>query len=157
MRVPVPEPIAREISERAVFFAREDVAKRGWSSLTEASLEPYFEKGVVGIRSSRNHVLIQNRGFRAFTMWWAEGRVIPINGRLVYAKDVGKPGFVKVPSKVYPGVMVSQWREKRWRHPGLRAKRFLEDAIQAAIDESSDTLKERTIAALRGEKQNDDS
>lgn len=157
MKIPVPEPVAKEIAEAAVRYAREDIAKRGWSSTAQTALSPVSDLGVVGIQSSRNYLLIQNKGFRAFTMTWAEGRVIPINGRLVTAKGVGKPGFVRVPSKDFPGVMVSMWRNKKWRHPGLRPKNFLEDSINKAIDEASDTLKERTLAALRGEKKNDGS
>ena len=155
MKVPVPESVAREIADVAVRRARENFVRRGWSPQAQNSLSPVFGDGVVGIRTDLKYLNFQNRGIRSFVMWWAEGRIIPLPEGPVRAVGVGQPGFVKVPSKVYPGVKVSVWRDQKWRHPGLKPKRFFENAISQAILEATPTLQERTLKALAGEEQDE--
>jgi hypothetical protein len=153
MKVPIPESVSREIAEVAVQRARENFVRRGWSPQAQNSLSPVFGEGVVGIRTDLNYLSFQNRGIRSFVMWWAEGRIIPMPDGPIRATGVGQPGFVKVPSKTFPGVKVSVWRDQKWKHPGLKPKRFFENAISQAILEATPRLKERTMKALAGEEQ----
>lgn len=147
--IPAPGEVTQLIARKAVQNARRDITKRGWKSAS--ALQPYSGTGQVGISSTVNYLLIQNRGFSPFVMWWVKNRTLPLgckqgdgphfrNGR-----GVGTPGWVDIPhkGKVY--------RPVRWRHPGLPKKAFMESAISRAIKDSRPEIKASVMKALRGE------
>lgn len=149
-RVPLPAAVNRTIASRAVVNARSDLFRRGWKSAS--ALHPVHEDGQVGISSTVNHLLIQNRGFAPFVMWWVKNRTIPMacaqgdgpHFRFGNPESVGTPGWVDVPhrGKVY--------RQQRWRHPGLKPKRFMESSIRAAIRDSRREIREAVMDSLKG-------
>lgn len=149
-RLPAPIQLNRVIARRAVQKARENMRGRGWVST--GALQPYANDGQVGITSTMKHLIIQNRGFNPFVMWWAEGRTVPITDkqtgqrRPVKARGVGKPGYVNIPGRG------RVWRDQKWRHPGLKPKRFMEAAIAAAIKESKDDIQDAAMTILRGDR-----
>lgn len=150
MRLPAPIEMNRVIARRAVQKAREDMRGRGWVST--GALQPFAQKGQVGISSTMKHLLIQNRGFDPFVMWWVEGRMVPIKDkqtgqtRRIKGREPGKPGFVNIPGRG------RVWRDQKWKHPGLKPKRFLEQAIQQAIKESRRDIQDAAMTILRGEQ-----
>lgn len=150
MRIGAPIEMNRVIARKAVQKAREDMRKRSWVST--GALQPFAEKGQVGISSTMKHLLIQNRGFAPFVMYWVEGRMVPIKDkqtgqtRRIKGRDPGKPGYVYIPGK---GKI---WRDQKWRHPGLKPKRFLEQAITSAIKESRRDIQDAAMSILRGDQ-----
>ena len=152
-RVPLPAETCRVISRRAVTAARQDLFRRGWKSAS--ALHPVWGDGRVGISSTVNHLLIQNRGFDPFVMGWVRNRTVPLgcaqgdgpHFRFGNPDAVGQPGWVDIPHKgrVY--------RQQRWRHPGLKPKRFLESSTAKAIKESREDIRRTVMASLRGEPQ----
>lgn len=147
MRVPIPAEDAQKISERAAVLARTNISSRGWSDRAVNSIQADGKEGSAGLKSSVDYVMIQNKGFQPFVMWWAEGRVIPIHDssgtHLVKAVRVGQPGWVTLPGGV------KKFREVRWQHPGLEPKNFIENALTQAIKEYEHPLRTRLQGWLR--------
>lgn len=147
-RVPVPASLTATISQRAVTYAKEDVRGRGWKSSN--ALQPAGIEGGVGISSSVSYLLIQNRGFDPFLMWWVNDRTLPLGcargdgPHFRKGGNVGKPGMVDIPhvGKVF--------RQQRWRHPGLKPKHFLESAISRSIKESQIDIQKLCMDVLTG-------
>lgn len=150
VRLGAPVELNRVIARKAVQNARENIRGRGWKS--SGALQPYSDAGEVGIRSTMKHLIIQNRGFSPFIMWWVEGRQVPIMDKTtgqvhkVKGRDPGKPGYVNIPGKG------KVWRDQKWRHPGLPPKRFLEKAITQAIKDSKRDIQGAAMDILRGNK-----
>lgn len=148
MKIAAPIELNRVIARKAVQKAREDIRGRGWVST--GALQPFSEKGQVGIRSTMKHLIYQNRGFAPFVMWWVEGRHVPIKDkttgqtRRIKGRDPGKPGFVYIPGRG------RVWRDQKWKHPGLKPKRFLESSITQAIKESRRDIQGAAMDILRG-------
>lgn len=148
MRVLVPKETCIQISQRALQFVREDIKSRNWSERSIQAMTPIANDGQVGLRTTAKYLMHQNRGIRPFVMWWAEGRVVPIRDadgvHFVRAKGVGTPGWVTLPGGI------RKWRDQRWRHPGLKPKNFMENALQRAITESGPQLKTTLMRVLTG-------
>ena len=150
-RVPLPLVVCETIAQKAARNARQDLAKRNWKSAS--ALRPYSQDGKVGITSTVNYLLIQNRGFDPFVMWWVKNRVVPLGCpqgdgphiRFGNPDSVGTAGYVDIPHKG------KVWRSKRWQHPGLKPKRFMETAISRAVKDSRADIKKAVMASLRGE------
>ncbi len=149
-RVPAPAQMCNEISTKAMQFARQDISARfQWSNRSIQAIIAFPDEGQVGLKTTAKHLMYQNKGIKPFVMWWASGRTIPLpNGNggthFVRAKGVGTPGWVTLPGGV------RKWREQRWRHPGLRPKLFLEEALQKAIQDSKPEIKKLLMEALMG-------
>lgn len=149
-RIPAPADVTQLIAQRAVQNARRDIVRRGWRSAS--ALQPYADTGQVGITSTVNYLLIQNKGFSPFVMWWVKNRTLPLGCKqgdgphFRNGKNVGTPGWVDIPhkGKVY--------RPVRWRHPGLPRKAFMESAITSAIRDSKSDIKASVLGALRGDQ-----
>lgn len=147
-RVPLPSDITINIAKLAAQNARQDLRGRGWKS--SGALQPYSNEGAVGISSTVNYLLIQNRGFSPFVMWWVKNRTLPLackqgdGPHFRNGKGVGTPGYVDIPHKG------KVWRSVRWKHPGLKPKRFLEQAITTAIRDSRADIKKAVMGSLRG-------
>lgn len=149
MRLAAPAALNRVIARRAVQNARQYMYGRGWMST--GALQPYADDGKVGITSTAKHLLIQNRGFSPFVMWWVEGRMVPIKDkttgqtRLIKGREPGKPGYVYIPGRG------RVWRDQKWRHPGIKPQRFMEKAIADAIKESRRDILGAAMSILRGD------
>ena len=149
-RVPIPMAVSKELSELATRRAREGTLRRGWSPRSQAALVPYPREGYIGIRTTLKHLTYQNRGIQPFLMTALEGKTVPIKGRFYHVKGVGLPGMGYQDRKYekYKGPI---WREQRWRHPGIRPERFMENALSQAILESKHRMRSMVIMALLGE------
>lgn len=151
-RIPVPANLARVIGERAVLRAREDVQGRGWRS--SGGLQPYFADGEVGISTTVDYryLMHQNQGFSPFVMWWVNDRTLPLKcakgdgPHFRIGKEPGMPGEVQIPH-----VEGKTWRSQKWRHPGLKPKRFMESALTSAIQQSRTDIQREMMRILRGE------
>lgn len=148
VHVPVPFEDTEKMSVRAAEIARSDIVSRGWSQRSVDSIQPDPQEGKVGLRSSEEYMLYQNKGFGPFVMWWAEGTVVKINDssgtHYVTGKDVGVPGWVTLPGGI------KKYKQVRWQHPGLEPKNFLENAIQQAIKEGKPSIKDKLLNLLKG-------
>lgn len=151
--VAAPAQLATVLSQFAVQKAREDVRGRGWKS--SAALQPVSGQGQVGIRTTMKHLLYQNAGIKSFIMYWVEGRTLPLTCKqgdgphLVRGKGAGQPGYVNIPHKG------KVWRDQKWKHPGLKPKRFIETAIASAIRENKQYIRAEINAALTGKGRED--
>lgn len=148
-KIPLPEDLARKISDRAVQYARQDIQGRGWTSAR--SLEPRASEGQVGITTSVRYLLFQESGTRPFLMKWVEGRTVPMGCKVGdgphfrRGKGVGQPGYVNIPHKG------RVWRDQKWRHPGLKPTNIMHNAIRRAIEESRSDIRQDIRRAIRGE------
>lgn len=149
MKVPLPASLASAISDVAARKAREDIRGRGWKSMN--AIHPYYGDGFVGLRSTLKYLLYQSKGTKPRVMWELEGKTIPIKDdsgvHFVKAKGVGQPGYVTLPGGV------KQWRDQKWRHPGIKPKYFLESSITSAIHESHDMIQNSMVKILMGVQQ----
>ena len=151
-KVAAPIALSELIARKAVQNARQDLIKRTWKSAS--ALHPYSQAGKVGITSTVNYLLIQNRGFPAFVMWWVKNRTVPLgcpqgdgpHFRFGNPDSVGKPGYVDIPHKG------RTFRPIRWQHPGLDPKRFMETAIKQAIKDSRKDIQKSVMGSLRGDR-----
>lgn len=147
-RVPAPIELTQKISDRATRNARENLRGRGWKS--SGALKPYADEGVVGISSTVNYLLIQNRGFSPFVMWWVKNRTLPLackqgdGPHFRNGAKVGTPGWVDIPHRG------RVWRDQRWKHPGLKPKRFMEKSIYQALKDSRMDIQRAAMNSLRG-------
>lgn len=149
IKIPQPASSCRKISELAARKARESARSFGWSSRTIEALVPLDRgDGQVGIQSKQKYIMHQERGIKSFLMTWVEGRIVPMGGPggLHFRKGshVGEPGWVNIPhvGRVY--------REQRWRHPGIKPKHFMEQALTDAIAESRHHTRADAVSLLKG-------
>lgn len=148
VHVPVPFEDTEKMSVRAAEIARADIVSRGWGQKSVDAILPDPKEGRVGLRSSEEYMLHQNKGFGPFIMYWAENRVVPIHDssgtHLVTGKGVGTPGWVTLPGGI------KKFKQVRWQHPGLEPKNFLENAIVQAINEGKPSIKDKLLNMLKG-------
>jgi hypothetical protein len=150
-RVPLPVAVSEMIARKAVANARNDLFRRGWKSAS--AMHPYSRPGRIGINSTVKYLLIQNEGFKPFVMWWVKNRTVPLgcaqgdgpHFRFGNPDSVGTPGYVQLPHQTTP-----TWRPKRWQHPGLKPKRFMEGAISQAIRDSKREIRDTVMSSLKG-------
>lgn len=148
-RVGLPADISDQIARKATQLAREDLRGRGWKS--SGALQPYSTVGRVGISSTLQYLLKQNSGFGPFVMWWVKNRTVPLScsvgdgPHFRNGKNVGTAGYVNIPHKG------RVFRPIRWRHPGLKPKRFMEKAISNAIKDSRQDIRKSVMSGLKGE------
>ena len=149
VHIAIPADLARHITDRAVQNCRQDLSGRGWKS--SRALAPKTGEGLVGIQTSARYLMFQEQGIRPFLMRWVEGRTLPLGcsqgdgPHFRKGSHVGEPGYVTLPH----GGKV--WRQARWRHPGIRANRFMQSAIKKGIEESKTEIRQEVMRALRGE------
>jgi hypothetical protein len=150
MKVPIPKHLAQKISNDAVTNARNQMKGYGWSDRSLQALQPMPSEGVVGIQTSLKYLMHQERGTRAFLMWWVNGRTIPMackqgdGPHFRRGGHVGEPGMVDIPH-------VGQvFRQERWKHPGVKARNFMADGLQQAITDNEPTIKQWVRGLLGG-------
>lgn len=152
VHIPIPLEVSQQISNLAARRAREGLQRRRWSVRAQESIHPAPAEGQVGIRTALHYLHIQNRGFGPFLMTSLEGKTVYIRGRFIRVRGVGEPGMGYQDRKYDPPPR-EVWRRQRWRHPGIRAERFLENAISQAILESRPDLMNRVLMVLGGEEE----
>lgn len=141
--VPVPNAIAKKISDRATQLARENVQKRGWKSAN--AINPYSEDGKVGLKTTVKYLMYQEKGTQPRIMHEVEGKIVPFkDGGFRTARGVGQPGWVTLPGGV------RKWRDQKWRHPGIKEQNFMRDALEQAIKEFKPQVNQMMIQVLMG-------
>lgn len=152
MQIKLPKEFTKRIANRAMNHARNDMHRRGWSDYTQKGVIPHYDDGVYGLKvlKDREYIKFQDRGFDRFTMYSLEGKRVPVNGRIVTAKGVGRPGFVKVPSKDGFGY-VNKWRDRKWEHPGLKPKNFLKNSMARARLEEGGYIRSEIMRRLKSQ------
>lgn len=151
VRIPIPLSVSEYVSGVAARRAREGLQRRGWSARSTGALQPAPAVGQVGLKTTERYLMYQNRGIRPFLMTSLEGKTITIKGAGVFrVKGVGLPGM-GYQNRKYDPLKGPVFRQQRWRHPGIRPEKFMENAISQAILEAKPTLQARCIAALSGE------
>ena len=149
MKVPLPQPLAQRVADKAVSYARMDMQSKGWKSAR--GISPIAQEGLVGIKTSVRYLMYQEKGIKPFLMKWVDGRTIPMGCKMGDGPHfrrgghVGEPGYVDIPHKG------RVWRNQRWRHPGIKGNKFMENAINRAVSEIKRDLKQDVMTALRGE------
>ena len=149
-RIPLSFDVNQIIARRAVQNAKADLWRRGRKSAS--TLQPSAAEGRIGISSTVKYLLIQNKGVSPFVMWWVKGRTLPLacaqgdGPHFRNGAGVGTPGYVDIPHKG------KVWRQTRWKHPGLKPKRFMESAISSAIRDSRSEIKAAVMKSLRGDQ-----
>ncbi len=143
--MPVPQVIAKKISDRATQLARENLQKRGWKS--GRNIEPFAKDGLIGLKTTAKYLMYQDRGTKPRVMYELEGKRIPMKTGFRTAKGVGKPGYVTLPGGV------KKWRDQKWRHPGIAPQKFMENAIQQAIREHKGQINKMMLDVLMGKGQ----
>lgn len=141
--VPAPMEICQKVSARAQQLARENMSSRNWSERSIEAMMAFPGEGQVGLKTTAKYLMYQEKGIKPFVMWWASGRVIPLPGGPRRAVGVGTPGWVTLPGGV------RKWRDQRWRHPGLKPKNFMQDALAQAIEEVKPELQRMLMDTLR--------
>jgi hypothetical protein len=95
--------------------------------------------------------MYQESGIKPFLMTWVDGKTLPMKcaqgdgPHFRRGGHVGEPGMVDIPHRG------KVWRNQRWRHPGLKPKNFMHDAIEKAIKESRNDIHQEIMRAIRGE------
>lgn len=146
--VPIPADLAQRIADQAAQRAKENLRGRGWKS--SGALQSYGGTGRVGITSTVNYLLIQNRGFGPFVMWWVKNRTVPLackqgdGPHFRNGNAVGTAGYVNIPH------VGRRFKPIRWRHPGLKPKQFMESSITKAIKDSRMDIQSSVMDSLRG-------
>lgn len=93
-RIPAPADLTQKIADRATQNARQDLRGRGWKS--SGALQPYADEGAVGISSTVNYLLIQNKGFSPFVMWWVKNRAQPLDAKILTPNGWKEMGNLRV-------------------------------------------------------------
>ena len=151
MQVPAPRASCIKVSELAAKKARESAKSFGWSDKTIEALVPLpGDEGRVGIQSKLKYVLHQERGIKSFLMTWVEGRTLPMGCKqgdgphFRKGSHVGESGYVNIPH------VGRVWRDQKWRHPGLKPKNFMANAIDEAIKELGPEIQNDMMKSLFG-------
>jgi hypothetical protein len=159
-RIPLPVILTQSIAEQAYRNVRETFSQYRWRSV--AQLSAWAKDGEVGITSRVKYLLYQNEGTKPFLMKNLDGKTIPIrNGQFtdfVTVRNVGTPGYVTIPDKPWPPPYPSNatapgrvYRQQRWRHPGLKPKHFIQDALSSAIEQKKPLLQ-KALNTMLGNK-----
>lgn len=101
----------------------------------------------VGVVDEYHYLVYQDEGFQTFPMRSLTGKTVPmmIDGNLVFRRvsNVGRFKKGGKPDKIYwrrdDGGMLypSPEQERRWTHPGLPPKDFIDEGVREAAIESA--------------------
>lgn len=130
----IPRRLTEKIANRAVEECKIYGRHHGWKS-TER-IKAYARKDKVGINLNGAYWLrFQNDGTRPFVMWSLEGKTIPMGeDTFRVASGVGESGFVHIDD-------VLVWRARKWEHPGITEKHFVDRAVARAFEMYDDEVK----------------
>lgn len=156
-RFPIPAALAERMSRRAVIKARHTGPRRTGRGVE--NLRPMRRVGEVGIRvpNESKHLIFQEEGIRPFTMTALEGKTIPIrdaSGHIHFRAAYGKsaPGRRKITSRDEQGRILDS--KVMWRHPGIKPKHFMRDAVREAITETFNEMTKEEIQELLNHNEN---
>lgn len=123
----IPRRLTEKIANRAVEECKIYGRQHGWGSTEK--IKAYARKDKVGVRLNGAYWLrFQNDGTHPFLMTTLEGKTIPIDAHTFrVANGVGEPGFVTIDGEKI-------WRDEKWRHPGITATHFVDNAVKKAFD-----------------------
>jgi hypothetical protein len=145
MPMSVTMPIAFAAQQRA----RTYMTMRQWRSV--GNVFPVFGVGYVGLKTDKSFLMYQEKGTQPFLMKSLEGKTIPMRGEdgqlhFVKVKDVGKPGWVTMPSGQ------KFWRAEKWKHPGIAATNFMATSIAYGILDNRGAIRSlmNTILGIPG-------
>ncbi len=142
MRIGLPSRLAQQIAWSAAREARSFASSRGWKSGSD--IYPLWKDGQVSLRARTTYLMFQERGTKAHLMKELEGKLVPIDGRVVRVKDVGKSGFVNI-----RGAKI--WRAEKWKHPGIKATHFMENSIKSALKYSKPAILDYMTQIVGGQ------
>lgn len=150
-KIPVPPKFADKIAQDAVHNARTSMRGFNWSEESIQSMEPMSRNGQVGVRTSQKKVMYQEEGTRSRLMHEVDGKIVKIKNagqpeRFVRGAGVGLPGFVNIPGRG------QVWRDQKWRHPGVRGRHFMQDAVDKAVNDNVSGIRRwlgATFAAMK--------
>lgn len=131
----LPDYLCAKLASDAVRVAVQLAPKKtgkGARGLYAISGDGYFG---IGIAQWAYYMYYQNYGFDPFVMYALEGKLIPmhIGGKTIfrYARGVGERQIEKRDPKT--GRILAGNKPIKWRHPGLKPKNFIEDALRESI------------------------
>lgn len=144
MRVPIPMSLSTKISNDAVRNARLEMRGYGWSDRSLQAIQAMPGVGQVGIKTTLKFLMYHERGTKPFLMFWVQGRTIPMNGGFRRGGHVGEPGWVNIPGRG------KVWRDKRWQHPGLQSRNFMQRGLEQAITDNREAIQRYARSLLGG-------
>lgn len=148
-RVPLPAELSNPICDQAAQLCREDILGRGWR--TSGAIQPFPGEGQVGLRTTVKYILYQNQGIQPFIMFDLEGRTVPLKCKqgdgphYRTVKGAGQPGWT------YPTHGSKTWRDQKWRHPGLKPKKFMQSSITSAVNQNRPQIQQYLMRVISGE------
>lgn len=110
------------------------------------------DKITLGVLEGYEYVIYQNRGFKTFVMKELRGKIIPmkIGGRTVfrYADKINwfdgrRANYVRRDSE--GNLMRVDEPRRRWTHPGLMPKNFLEKSLAIAFSKHQNEIKRELL------------
>jgi hypothetical protein len=125
-------------------------------------LQDYARRGRAGIVNIPKYLFYQEKGFKPFiigegnrhkgynslTPYNSQGDItsttVPLSGTFRKVVGPGLPGFVTIRDE-------KVWRPRKWEHPGLEPKNFMQNAFNQAIKENQRELVEDYKEQLRKE------
>ena len=137
MIFPVPKQITFEISRRALEIVKQNAPKD--TGKGAAALQATNEEGSIGVVVPEDviYMYYQEVGTKPHIQYELIGKTIPIrlpNGQVIFrkatAENVGKR---KITSRNEKGQIMTS--KIMWRHPGLKALRYIEKGLEQSASE----------------------
>lgn len=101
----------------------------------------------IGVNPMYHYLVYQENGFASYPMKSLYGKTVPmlIGGQVVFRKCTGinqfRSGFKTYWHRGIDGELIPEYKQARaWVHPGLPPKRFMEEALDDAIERNSDLI-----------------
>lgn len=152
MNIPIPQPIAKDLANRATILARaraprsKEIKEHGADSLYPIA---HDGKISIGVPSKFSYMKYQDKGTKPHVQTELAGKVIPMRGpngkinfRRVNASKIGVPVMTRDPNGAYTGTKLA------WTHPGLPAQHFIENSIREVVNEWKNTLTKEDVVKL---------
>jgi len=150
MLFPVPKDITYGISKRALEIVKQNAPKK--TGKGSAALQSTNEEGSIGVLVPDEviYMYYQEVGTKPHIQYELIGKTIPIrlpNGQIIFrkatAENVGKR---KITSRNEKGQIMTS--KIMWRHPGLKALRYIENGLEQAAGEWINQLNSNQIIEM---------
>lgn len=134
----IDQDLRVELANEIVSEVRGYIRETWRDSDAYVGVYPRVTEDGIGVRFSKRfeYMYYQNGGFETFVMWNLQGKVIPmrIDGELVfrYADRINqfKGGRAMYVRRVDGELQQQEEPRRRWVHPGLMPRHFVEQAIR---------------------------
>lgn len=144
-----PRHLCQEIAQDAAVLAQLYAPKK--TGAGARSIYAVSGPGVIGLRAGNTYMYYQEFGIRPFLMTALEGKTIPMSDghggiRFRRVKGVGMRQITDrdpMTGRILPGN-----RPIKWRHPGIAPKKFMERALNEAIDKRLVELRAHIVPIL---------